>query len=424
MKKTTKLFSTFLALVMMFTMFGSVTVSAASWDSFKTMWDEESFDNEIQWRYINYMTIVGNKLVAYNYTGTRSVMIPNGVTEIADGVFKNHTELLSINFGDTVKIGKEAFKGCTNLRYVQAYRVSYIDDSAFEDCPSLESVVLSGVLSGATSAYLGKSVFKNDTHFLGFVSELAIQNVQADTFANCPNMTIAYFKTSPTSFSDTAFGVNGNPKVTIYSNAGSAANNFANKYGMKFSTSSSIPTPENTYENAYTGLSTDKLVVFAYQEKQMVTLPSGEQVVSGYRNWDTRSMVRCYNLRGFNYPILRELALQCSKLDETKFNIEYIPESKSINIIFGEAYVPNGTESDYIDINKLIPNGSVTKIPLLFNGQPTNLFAYNFDGRACVIVDQIMGKMNTPFEYRLNASRGLASFVVTKADTEYLMTLK
>ncbi|MDF2858850.1 MAG: alpha/beta hydrolase, partial [Neobacillus sp.] len=166
--------------------------------------------------------------------------------------------------------------------------------------------------------------------------------------------------------------------------------------------------------------------IFHYSNHGFMITPTGEKLPDNYKYFsDTNTPVRYYTDPYVNtYCILRELALQCSKLEETKFNIEYIPKKKAINIIFGETYIPNGTEKQYIDMSKYFPKFSATKIPLLFNGQPTNYFAYNIDGKACVMCDQILREMNTPYEYHSDPRTGSGYFEVTKETSDFLVNLK
>ena len=83
------------------------------------------------------------------YSGADSqVVIPDGVTEICSGVFRNCQRMISVTIPDSVvRIGKEAFESCECLRSVVIPdSVKEIGTDAFKFCESLTSVILSGSL--------------------------------------------------------------------------------------------------------------------------------------------------------------------------------------------------------------------------------------------------------------------------------------
>ena len=75
-----------------------------------------------------------------------NVKIPEGVTEIGDGVFRNFISLKSVVIPASVtKVGESAFKGCKSLKSVVIpASVTEIGMSAFLDCKSLTSVEFDG----------------------------------------------------------------------------------------------------------------------------------------------------------------------------------------------------------------------------------------------------------------------------------------
>lgn len=78
-----------------------------------------------------------------------NVGIPEGVTEIGDGVFRNFTSLKSVIIPASVtKIGEGAFKGCKSLKSVViSASITEIGMSAFLDCKSLTSVEFAGTMA-------------------------------------------------------------------------------------------------------------------------------------------------------------------------------------------------------------------------------------------------------------------------------------
>lgn len=69
------------------------------------------------------------------------------VTDIYEMGFVSCTNILSADFPLVTKIGKTAFKGCTSLKHINLPLCGdSIQDSAFGNCTSLESVILGDVL--------------------------------------------------------------------------------------------------------------------------------------------------------------------------------------------------------------------------------------------------------------------------------------
>lgn len=409
MKKSTKIFSMFLALVMVFTMLGTTTTALAVWDD--EMLGEESRD------YQKYMQFEGNVLVKYTGTNSRVINVPRG-TEIGEGAFKDHTEIREVHFNvEMSKIGKEAFKGCTNLEDVFAQEIYDIGDSAFEDCHRLQGFSFATWNKHPSYYNLGKAAFKNCTEFRAFLGDAVNWGIKEDTFKNCPKLKYLILNGSLKRIDPTAFNITNNDQVvgrttpTIFSDVGgNVPETFAKKYGMKFVIGR--PTAKD-----HPG---DYVTENAILEKIPVPLfcceIPDEKHPYGYRQYTSMSAIRYYKMVDYNYveykyAVLRDVAAECSQLDTTKFNIEYMPKEKAVNIIFGEDYVPNGSEYEYIDRYNYFPDNSVTKMPLYFNGQLSNQFAYNIGGRACVILKDLLQKMNAPYQIAF-INGGLAYFKV------------
>lgn len=81
-----------------------------------------------------------------NYHSLESVGIPDGITEIGNGVFYGCWEIANIVIPDNVKsIGKEAFLDCKKLTSVIIPDgVTSIGDLAFAGCSGLENIKMSG----------------------------------------------------------------------------------------------------------------------------------------------------------------------------------------------------------------------------------------------------------------------------------------
>ncbi len=79
------------------------------------------------------------------YTGNDvEVTIPNCVIEIADMVFKGHSEINELVLPDSLeRIGEYAFSGCKGLtEIVIPYGTRYIGEFAFSGCRNLTSVTV------------------------------------------------------------------------------------------------------------------------------------------------------------------------------------------------------------------------------------------------------------------------------------------
>ena len=78
--------------------------------------------------------------ILFDYFGTaENALIPEGVTAVSHGVFRNNDHLLGITLPDSVSsIGAYAFFGCKNLSCISLPSgVNEILYSAFRDCPNL-----------------------------------------------------------------------------------------------------------------------------------------------------------------------------------------------------------------------------------------------------------------------------------------------
>ena len=91
--------------------------------------------------------VVDGVLISYNNKDESPsnvhVNIPDGVTEIAAGVFTNLTYITSVNLNNVVKIGDNAFYGCTGITQITFNaNIQSIGEWAFYNCYQLASVNL------------------------------------------------------------------------------------------------------------------------------------------------------------------------------------------------------------------------------------------------------------------------------------------
>jgi len=108
--------------------------------------------------------------VLESYKGKDSqVVIPEGVTAIGLGAFRDCTSLTSVTIPDSVKeIGICAFEGCTSLVSVNIPEgVKEIGNCAFEGCTSLASVTIpESVTKIGSYAFKGCTSLK-EIHYAG-----------------------------------------------------------------------------------------------------------------------------------------------------------------------------------------------------------------------------------------------------------------
>lgn len=126
--------------------------------------------------------------VLTKYNGWQSfVVIPDEVTAIGDGAFKNNTTMLSVEIPDGVKsIGNEAFYGCTRLAGVLIPdSVESIGNSAFSGCTALSTVVLP---ENDKFEVINSSAFNNCTSLARVEIPDSVTAIDTEAFYECKNM--------------------------------------------------------------------------------------------------------------------------------------------------------------------------------------------------------------------------------------------
>ena len=89
------------------------------------------------------------------------IIIPEGITEIGEGVFEDCTQIEKVTLPSTLKvIGAEAFKDCANLKEINIpYGVTTIGEHAFENCTSVYMVLPDTVTTIEDGAFAGCTQF-------------------------------------------------------------------------------------------------------------------------------------------------------------------------------------------------------------------------------------------------------------------------
>lgn len=100
-------------------------------------------DGRIHWEPIGDKTVVPPHLF-YNYEDPSSVIIPDGVTFIEIGTFKDCKDIEAVSIPEGVRfIGAGGFEGCTGLQSVTIPEsMQAIDPWTFRGCSSLTTVIL------------------------------------------------------------------------------------------------------------------------------------------------------------------------------------------------------------------------------------------------------------------------------------------
>ena len=137
-----------------------------------------------------------------------TVSIPNSVTDIGDGVFKNCTKLRSVTFGENVAyVGDDLFAGCISLREADIpAALDEVPDGTFNGCEKLSKVTISSnvkrigsnAFKGCISIYrlalpdsvteIGEGAFSDCSSMTDFKLPRQVKSISANTFANCSSI--------------------------------------------------------------------------------------------------------------------------------------------------------------------------------------------------------------------------------------------
>ena len=114
-----------------------------------------------------------------------SFTIPNSVTTINAGAFRNCTNLRSITIADSVtSIGIVAFGGCTNLTSVTiGNSVTFIDYGAFQDCTALTSIEIPDSVTT-----IGIYAFSNCTSLTSITIPYSVNGISEEVFSGCTSL--------------------------------------------------------------------------------------------------------------------------------------------------------------------------------------------------------------------------------------------
>ena len=196
------------------------------------------------------------KGVLRKYTGhNENVVIPEGIKEIADSTFAGRSDLRSVVVPEGVKIiGRRCFENCVNLERAELPKsLEELGGYAFVDCHKLKEVYLSDKLkvlgdSAFSECFVMKDVklpkkikiidaftFKNCDAFTHIVIPDGVTSIGFNAFSECDNLEYLFVPESVTNF-DVNLGkyhpFAGSSKLTIYTPAGSPAQQFASEWDI------------------------------------------------------------------------------------------------------------------------------------------------------------------------------------------------
>ena len=122
----------------------------------------------------------GSKKLFLNNELITSLIIPDGVTKIANYAFQGCTDLTEVLIGSGVKtIGDGAFKGCTSLIGITIpNNVTSIGTSVFENCTASTSVSI-----GSSVASIGRYAFKGCRNLTSIIVDEG--NTEYYSYKNC-----------------------------------------------------------------------------------------------------------------------------------------------------------------------------------------------------------------------------------------------
>ncbi len=167
--------------------------------------------------------------VLNGYTGSDEyVVIPKGVTEIADYAFDCCEDMVNVEIPDTVReIGESAFSSCTELRSVRIpYGVTEIKEGTFSTCISLESVEIPD-----TVRTIGECAFNECRSLKTIVIPEGVKNIEEEAFGFCEDLVI----TIPDSIEWVyPFAFKHSKNITIKGTSNSKAEEYAKEYDIKF----------------------------------------------------------------------------------------------------------------------------------------------------------------------------------------------
>lgn len=210
---------------------------------------------------------------AFYNSGLESIFIPKSVISIGAKAFWHCRSLTTVGFDrDSVytELPEQCFKDCQNLKNVTFGRIDYLSALAFDACTSMETVDLTNVLSLDSTAFdnctslaevvygdsdaqekatVSASAFEDTPSLETVMLGSAVQSVEANAFANCANLKTAYISDEVESISASAFDGCENLTITVPTEE-CYAYQYAVQNNIPVTTLQISPIPNQTYTGA------------------------------------------------------------------------------------------------------------------------------------------------------------------------------
>ena len=206
MKKSKKIISLLLSILMIITSIPLMAVNSFAADSVKG-----GTTGECTWTLDGtVLTISGKgKMKDHSWhevpswgTSITKVVIEDGVTSIGGGAFYGCTSLASITIPNSITcIGNYAFKDCTSLTSITIPdSVTSISYYAFENCKSLTSITIPDSVTS-----IGGAAFRYCKSLTSITIPDSVTSIGGSAFSDCTSLTSITIPDSVTSISDGAF---------------------------------------------------------------------------------------------------------------------------------------------------------------------------------------------------------------------------
>lgn len=178
---------------------------------------------------------------AFRSSGLQYALIPEGITELSEGIFRDCSSLIRVDLHKNTKtIGSYAFDNSGIQALIVPEGVETIGEYAVRNCAYLTGVSLPETLTNLEQNFMGC------TNLQQIVLPAGVTEIKGYTFYsafNGPSAQVTIIKGNITSVSDSAY-VNMASKTTIYGIPNSALEDFAKAKGIAFYTLENAPAVE------------------------------------------------------------------------------------------------------------------------------------------------------------------------------------
>ena len=147
------------------------------------------------------------------------------VVAIADDVFSNHDEIISVIFSEGLKsIGEYAFADCSSLKaIILPNTLERIGSNAFEGCSALYHADL-----GTSLVSIGGGAFSGCSALDSVSLPHSVTKIEDKAFAECDRLQEVFLESTQASVATNAF--ESSPLVTVYAYAGAAVHTAGGDY--------------------------------------------------------------------------------------------------------------------------------------------------------------------------------------------------